>query len=182
MKEPAFGPGPGAEDPERMPAQLYADLREIADRHLRNERADHTLQPTALVHEAWLRLAGADGLVFQNRHHFLRTASRAMRRVLVDHARARRAGKRDAGIRITLDEGLVGTGTDGVDLIALDDALVQLAAAEPRWAEVVDLRFFAGLEVTETAEVLGVSAITVKRDWRFARGWLAERLGAGDAG
>ncbi|MEZ4456968.1 MAG: ECF-type sigma factor [Gemmatimonadales bacterium] len=181
MVEPAFGPGPGAEEPERLLAQLYGDLRDLADRHLRNERPDHTLQPTALVHEAWLRLAGAESLVFQDRSHFLRIASRAMRRVLVDHARARRAVKRDAGIRITLDDGLVGSGSDGVDLIALDDALVQLAAAEPRWAEVVELRFFTGLEVTETAEVLGVSPITVKRDWRFARGWLAERLGTGDA-
>ncbi len=168
-------PGPGEEmDADRLLATLYDELRLIARHHLRDERPGHTLQPTALVHEAYLRLGSASA--FESRSHFLRTASQVMRRVLVDHARARNAAKRAGGVRVTLDEGLVGTGP-AVDMLALDDALTRLAEAEPRWARVVELRFFAGLEVVEAAALLGVSEITVKRDWRFARAWLARELG-----
>jgi RNA polymerase sigma factor (TIGR02999 family) len=160
-------------------------LHGIAARHMRGERPGHTLQPTALVHEAFLRLVGGDAS-FDDRAHFLRAASRVMRRVLVDHARARDAAKRGAGggLRVTLDESIAASaGHDGdddrvVELLALDDALARLAAAEPRWAQVVELRVFGGLEVTEVARALGVSTPTVKRDWAFAKAWLARELGA----
>jgi RNA polymerase sigma factor (TIGR02999 family) len=160
---------------DRLLPLLYQELHTIADRHMRGERPDHTLQPTALVHEAFLRLAGAD-LEFDDRTHFVRAASQAMRRVLVDHARARNAAKRGSSLRITLDESLVARDAAVVDLLVLDDALNRLAAAEPRWARVVELRFFGGLEVTEVAKALGISIATAKRDWQFARAWLAKML------
>lgn len=164
---------------------LYQELHGIAARHMRGERPGHTLQPTALVHEAFLRLVGGDAS-FDDRAHFLRTASRVMRRVLVDHARARDAAKRGSGLRVTLDEAIAarvgGAGDDErvVELLALDDALERLAAAEPRWAQVVELRVFGGLEVTEVARALGVSTPTVKRDWAFAKAWLARELTRGE--
>jgi RNA polymerase sigma factor (TIGR02999 family) len=142
---------------------------------MRGERPDHTLQPTALVNEAFLRLAGAD-VSFADRAHFLRAASQAMRRVLVDHARARNAAKRAGNLRVTIDEGLVAQDDQTIDLLVLDDALNRLAAAEPRWARVVELRFFGGLEITEVATALDISPATAKRDWRFARAWLAKAL------
>lgn len=154
---------------------VYDELHLIAARHMRGERPEHTLQPTALVHEAFLRLAGVD-LPYGDRTHFLRAASTAMRRVLVDHARARNAAKRGGSLRVTLDEPLVAQDEPVVDLLVLDDALNRLAAAEPRWAQVVELRFFAGLEVTEVASALGISTATAKRDWQFARAWLAKAL------
>ena len=161
----------------RLLPLVYAELHNIAGRHMRRERDNHTLQPTALVHEAFLRLTGGQPIAFSDRAHFMRTASQAMRRVLVDHARARQAAKRGNGLRVTLDEGLVEAApARDLDMLVLDDALVRLEAADPRWAQVVELRFFAGLEVTEVAEVLGVSPATVKRDWQFARAWLAREL------
>jgi len=156
---------------------VYDELHSIAGRHLRRERPGHTLQPTALVHEAYLRLVGGDGLAATSRVHFLRAASRAMRQALVDHARARLALKRGSGLQITLDEGIAGRAEPIIDMLTLDDALARLAAAEPRWAQVVELKFFAGLDVPDIAEALGVSAATVKRDWQFARAWLARELG-----
>lgn len=165
-------------DPAALDALLsavYRDLKEIASRHMRRERPDHTLQPTALVHEAFLRLAPVSEVEYQDRRHYLRAASLAMRRVLVDHARARNAGKREGALRITLDESIASSDSP-VDAIDLSDALERLAEAEPRCAEVVQLRFFAGLEVTEIGELLGVSVATVKRDWRFAKAWLAHEL------
>lgn len=156
-------------------SDVYGDLRAIASRHMRNERPDHTLQPTALVHEAFLRLSGPDSFSPEERNLFMRAASLAMRRVLVDHARARNAAKREGALRVTLDESVVGAGAE-VDAIGLAEALDRLEAAEPRCAEIVQLRFFAGLEITETAKVLGVSTATVKRDWRFAKAWLAREL------
>ncbi len=162
-------------DPDRLLASLYDELRRIARHHLRDERPDHTLQPTALVHEAWLKLGVGGAPRFESRSHFLHAASRAMRHILVDHARGRNAAKRSGGVRVTLDEGMAGAGPD-VDLLALDDALEHLAQAEPRWARVVELRFFAGLEMAEIAALLEVSPATAKRDWRFARAWLAREL------
>jgi RNA polymerase sigma factor (TIGR02999 family) len=144
---------------------------------MRRERPDHTLQPTALVHEAFLRMAGRTPLSVQDRTHFLRAASQAMRRVLVDHARARNAQKRGAALHVTLDEAVAGAPQTAVDMLALDDALDRLGAAEPRWAQVVELRYFAGLEIPEVAAALGVSPATVKRDWQFARAWLSRELG-----
>jgi len=162
---------------ERLLPLVYAELRQIAGRHMRHERPDHTLQPTALVHEAFLRMVGSATLSAQDRTHFLRTASQAMRRVLVDHARARNAAKRGGALHVTLDEAIAGQQESPVDMLALDDALTRLGAAEPRWAQVVELRFFAGLEVPEVAAALGISPATVKRDWQFARAWLSRELG-----
>jgi RNA polymerase sigma-70 factor (ECF subfamily) len=176
-RAPGSATGPGAAlPPERLLALLYDELRDIARHHMRGERPDHTLAPTALVHEAWLRLSGTGP--FTSRAHFLRAASRAMRHVLVDHARARGAAKRDAGVRVTFVDGLAGDAVSLTDVLTIDAALTELAAAEPRWAEVVELRFFAGLEVEEVAALLDLSPATVKRDWRFARAWLAHRLEA----
>lgn len=163
---------------DRLLPLLYNELRAIAGRHMRGERPDHTLQPTALVHEAFLRLVGGSPVHFEDRTHFLRAASQAMRRVLVDHARARTAAKRSGDLRVTLDEALAGHDDRIVDLLVLDDAMTRLAAAEPRWARVVELRIFGGLEVAEVAEALGISPATAKRDWQFAKGWLARELGA----
>ncbi|MFN2316746.1 MAG: ECF-type sigma factor [Gemmatimonadales bacterium] len=170
------GPPPTDRSPEHTLALLYDELRAIARHHMRAERADHTLAPTALVHEAWLRLHARDAAAFKDRSHFLRTASQVMRHILVDHARARRAAKRDGGIKVTLDPALAGEATSIVDLLALDDALTRLEAAEPRWARVVELRFFAGFEIAEIATLLDLSVSTVKRDWQFARAWLGTNL------
>ena len=160
---------------------IYAELHLIAERQMRSERPDHTLQPTALVHEAFLKLVGGGPIAFENRTHFLRAASQAMRRVLVDHARARNAAKRGAALNVTLDEQVVGKPEAVIDMLVLDDALTRLAAAEPRWAQVVELRFFGGLEVLEVAAALNTSPATVKRDWQFAKAWLARELGTGGA-
>ncbi len=167
---------------ERLLQALYAELHGIARRHMRGERAGHTLQPTALVHEAVLKLLGREDFAFAGRDHFLRAASLAMRRVLVDHARARKAARRDGGLRVTLLEDMVGSEDATVDVLALDDALTRLASVEPRWSQVVELRFLLGLDVTEVAEVLGTSTATVKRDWRFARAWLDRELRDGANG
>jgi RNA polymerase sigma factor (TIGR02999 family) len=167
---------------ERLLQALYAELHGIARRHMRGERAGHTLQPTALVHEAVLRLLGREDFAFAGRDHFLRAASLAMRRVLVDHARARKAARRDGGLRVTLLEDMAGVEDTTVDVLALDDALTRLASVEPRWSQVVELRFLLGLEVAEVAEVLGTSTATVKRDWRFARAWLDRELREGANG
>ncbi len=162
---------------ERLLASVYNDLRDIASRHMFNERPDHTLQPTALVHEAFLRISSGGPISFQDRSHYLRAASLAMRRVLIDHARARSAAKREGALRVTLDESIIGS-DPRIEAIDLADALERLAAADPRCAEVVQLRFFAGLDVTEVAKVMDISVATVKRDWRFAKAWLASELGA----
>lgn len=162
---------------DRLLKTLYAELHGIAERHMRGERKDHTLQPTALLHEAVLKLLGRVELPFDDRNHFLRSASQAMRRVLVDHARSRNALKRGGGLNVTLDESIEGRSDAVIDMLVLDQALDRLAAAEPRWAQVVELRFFTGLEIAEVAGVLGTSPATVKRDWQFARAWLARELG-----
>lgn len=161
---------------DQLLPMVYAELHLIAERHMARERGDHTLQPTALVHEAYVRLAQGAAIDASGRLHFLRLASQVMRRVLVDHARARQAAKRGGVLLVTLDEAAAGHDAPLLDLLALDDALTRLAQAEPRWAEVVELRFFAGLEITEIAETLAISTATVKRDWRFARAWLARAL------
>jgi RNA polymerase sigma factor (TIGR02999 family) len=164
----------------RLLERLYGELHTIARHHMRGERPNHTLQPTALVSEAVLRLLGRDSFEFEGRAHFLRSASQAMRRVLVDHARARNAAKRDGGLRVTLIDDLDGGPTGDVDVLALDQALTRLGEAEPRWAQVVELRYLLGLDVTEVAEVLGTSPATVKRDWQFARAYLARELSRED--
>ena len=166
---------------DRLSRLVHAELHHIAERHMQREREDHTLQPTVLVHEAILRLTGSSRTDFNDRIHFYRAASQVMRRVLVDHARARQAAKRGGGLRVTLDENLADRSAGDVDMLVLDEALTRLAAAEPRWAQVVELRFFTGLGIEETAEALEISPATVKRDWQFARAWLARELGAGGA-
>jgi RNA polymerase sigma factor (TIGR02999 family) len=155
---------------------LYNQLRSMAEQRLRREHAGQTLQPTELVHEAFLRLPDAEAMAYENRDHYLRLAAVVMRRVLVDRARARLADKRDGGIRVTLVDDVAGTSDRSVNLLALDDALTRLAAAEPRCAQVVELRFFGGLDIPGTARALDISPATVKRDWLFARAWLAREL------
>ncbi len=156
---------------------VYDELRRIAAGLLRRERAGHTLQPTALVHEAYLKLAGGPGPDWKGRAHFLGVSARAMRQVLVDHARARAAAKRGGGVKpVTLIEDLDGGGGRELELLALDDALTRLAAEDPRGARVVELRVFAGLTMEEIAAVLGVSRRTTDGDWAVARMWLAREL------
>ena len=162
---------------------MYAELRSIAARHLGSERTGHTLQPTALVNEAYLRLRGLGDVPWHDRTHFYAIASRIMRRVLVDHARARTAQKRGADApRVLLSEELheeMQPSMDAAELIDLDRALDELAVAEPRLAKLVELRFFSGLGIDEASSLLGCSPRTAKRDWTFARAWLLNRLSAG---
>ena len=167
---------PGALD--RLVPLVYGQLRRQARLQLRHERAGHTLQPTALVHEAFLRLVGQSRAQWQNREHFFAVAARAMRRVLVDHARARAAAKRgDGRTLIALDEAPDPAAPPAVDVLALDQTLDRLAAIDLRQARVVELRYFAGLSAPETAAALEVSLATVNRDWAMARAWLFRELG-----
>lgn len=155
-----------------MPA-VYAELRRLARQYLQRERGDHTLQPTALVHEAYLRLAGQKEMQWQNRAQFYAVSSRLMRRILVDHARAHLAEKRGGGAeKIELDEADLRPEERPANLLALDDALAQLATIDVRKSRVVELRFFGGLTVEQTAEALELNAATVRRDWTFAKAWL----------
>ena len=157
---------------------VYRELRRIAARFLGNERREHTLQPTALVHEAYLRLAGQSQLHWESRAHFLGIAAEMMRRVLVEHARRRLATKRQGGlVRVTLDDERIGSCAD-LEVIELHDALLVLAEKDERLARVVELRYFGGLSVAETADVLGVGTATIERDWRTARAWLLRELSA----
>jgi len=164
----------------RLLEVIYAELKTLAAAALRGERADHTLQPTALVHEAWLRLVDQTRVAWQGRAHFLGTAALAMRRVLVDHARARGRAKRGGGAERVPLEGELAAAPSGLDLeldvLALDRGLAELARHSERAARVVELRFFAGLSEEDTAEVLGVARATVTRDWRAARAWLSDWL------
>lgn len=156
--------------------RVYGDLRRIARRQLWRERIGHTLQPTALAHEAYLKLAEQERVEWRGRTHFLAVASLAMRRILVSQARERAAAKRGGGaLRVTLDPELA-LGERDLDLADLDEALEDLAKADLRAARVVELRFFGGLTIEETAEALGVSPATVKVDWSLARSWLYRRL------
>ena len=163
----------------RLAEAVYDELRRMAQRHLRRERAGHSLTPTALVHEAYLKLIDQRRVQWQNRMQFFAIAARVMRRVLVDHARARATLKRTAGLSIALDEVDVSATAMDVDVLALDVALQQLAMVDERQSQRVELRFFAGLSVDETATVLGVAPITVKRDWALARAWLFRALRGG---
>ena len=162
--------------------ELYDELRRIAERALRGERPGHTLQATALVHEAYLKLAATPDYAYLSRDQLLGAAARAMRRVLVDHARRRRRDKRGGDIlRVTLSPELA-TPEPGVDLLALDEALERLAALDERQVRIVELRFIAGLSVEETATLLGLSPTSVKRDTMMARAWLLRELGTSAGG
>ncbi len=158
---------------------LYRELRRLAEAAMRAERVNHTLQPTALVHEAFLRLASAQGS-FQNRAHFLGVAASAMRRVLVDHARGRNAQKRGRGATLVtvpdLDDLPQPAASDDLDLVVLDDALSRLSVLDARQGQIVELRFFGGLSVEETAAVVGVSERTIKREWQLSRAWLRREI------
>jgi RNA polymerase sigma factor (TIGR02999 family) len=158
---------------DRLFPILYGELRLQARRYMRRERRSHTLQPSALVHEAYLRLAGAPDPDWHDRSHFFAFAARVMRQVLVDHARRKRAAKRE-GQHVTLDD--ADASAAPLELLDLESALTELALLDPRQARVVELRFFGGLDVEETADVLGLSSRTVKREWQTARAWLQHRL------
>lgn len=158
---------------------IYKELHVIAARHMRHERQNHTLQSTVLVHEAFLQLAGTNKVDWQSRAHFFALASRAMRRVLVDHARGVNADKRPgAHQQVDLDSGL-GASENIVDLLALNEALDRLATWDERQSQIVEMRFFAGLDFEEIAEVMGISERTAKRDWTMARAWLHTELTKG---
>jgi len=156
---------------------VYNELRRIANHYLQAERSDHTLQSTALVHEAYVRLAEQDLPQWQNRAHFFAVAAQLMRQILVDHARSHRASKRGGNVyKMALDEAEEEPLAVDVDIIALDDALKSLGEMDPQQSRVVELKFFGGLSIEDTAEALGISASTVKRDWITARAWLYREL------
>jgi len=162
---------------EKAAALVYGELHQIASRELRGEKPGHLLQTTALIHEAYARLIGSEDLEIQNRRHFFAVASRQMRRILVDHARASNSQKRGGGaLPVALDGIQAGIDTKTVDLIALDEALEALERVDPRAAQVVELRFFGGYRDGEIAESLGLSVQAIRRDWGFARSWLFDRL------
>lgn len=157
---------------------VYEELRQQAARYLRKERPNHSLQATALINEAFLRLIDVKDVQWQNRAHFFAIAANLMRRILVDHARRRDAEKRGGSqVCLTLDEGLAWANEPDVDLLAIDEALDRLAIIDEQQARIVELRFFSGLTVEETATALGVSPKTVKRDWSVARAWLKREIG-----
>ena len=167
----------GDEATERLAELLYPELRRIAARLMRSERRGHTLQPTAVVHEAFMRLVDSGTIEWQDRAHFLGIAARVMRRILIEHARRRGAAKRGADIdRVTLDEAVVQGDDASIGLLDLDDVLTRFAEVDDRGARVAELRIFGGLTVRETAEELGVSSRTVNGDWAVARLWLAREL------
>jgi RNA polymerase sigma factor (TIGR02999 family) len=167
--------------PEQLAAALYEELRAVARRDLAGERAGHTLQPTALVNEAWLRLFTGKDEGFENRAHFFAAAATAIRRVLADHARRRGAEKRGgARARVSLEDADVGGPVRSEDVLALDEALEQLASFAPLPARIVEMRFFGGMTTPELARALELSESTVERHWRFARAWLRSELDRGD--
>ena len=158
---------------DRLVPLVYRELRRLAGYYMRRQRADHTLQTSALINEAYLRLIDHKNMRWENRAHFYAIAAQAMRRILVDHARSRGYAKRGGcALKVSFDEAVIGAEERAEELIALDDALKDLAAIDPRKSQVVELRYFGGLSVDETAEVLGVSVVTVMREWRSAKGWL----------
>lgn len=161
---------------DRLAPLVYDELHQIAVLAMRRESDGHTLQPTELVHEAFLRLMGQHHADWRNRSHFYGIAAQAIRRLLIDHARRRKSQKRDHGVRVTLDESIGVDNQRVLDLLALEDALSQLEQLDPRQAKVVEMRYFGGLDIDEVAEALGTSPATVKRDWTFARAFLLKTL------
>jgi len=158
---------------------VYQELRQLAGFYLRNQRAGHTLQPTALVHEVYLRLAGQETPVWNNRDHFFASTARIMRNLLVDHARARSRKKREGGMdQGSLEQGVLLPSPDPEDVLALDSALDRLAEIDARAARVVELRYFVGLNTQEVADAMGVTTKTIQRDWNLAKTWLQAELGS----
>lgn len=169
--------GAGDENaPARLLELVYDDLRRLAGAYLNNEPSGHTLQATALVHEAYLRLVDWENVTWQNRAQFFAVAARVMRNILVDHARAKRAQKRDAGQKIALDDAVSFPQATELDVLALEEALLSLEKLDSRQAKIVELRFFGGLSSAETAYVLALSETTVKREWTFAKAWFQREL------
>lgn len=155
---------------------VYAELRSVAHHYLQRERPDHTLQSTALVHEAYLRLVSGSPVATENRAHFVAVAARLMRQILVDYARSRGAAKRGAAYKVELSQDAEPAPAPGADVVALDDALKALTERDERQSRIVELRCFGGLTIAETAAVLGASPATVKRDWNVARAWLSREM------
>jgi RNA polymerase sigma factor (TIGR02999 family) len=160
---------------------VYDDLRRLARRYMRNEGPCHTLQPTALVHEAFIRLQATQAMTWAGRSHFFATAAMEMRRVLVDHARRARAQKRGGGVKLALTDDQAVSEELSLDVLALDEALARLEALHPRQARIAELRLFAGMTAEESSKVVGVAIRTAKQDWRVARAWLALALRGSDA-
>ena len=178
----AWGKG-DLEAREKLMPLVYSELRRRAAAYLRRERADHTLQPTALVNEAYLRIVGQQGVEWQNRAHFCGIAAQMMRRILVDHARGRGRGKRlGTGVRVTLTENIGKADPPDCELLLLDQALHELSSIDPQQAQIVELRYFGGLTESEVADVLTVSRSTVTREWTIAKGWLYRRMTGGQEG
>lgn len=167
--------GSGDVSPEKLLEVVYDDLRRLAGAYMRNERSDHTLQATALVHEAYMRLVDWQNVTWQNRAQFFSIAAEVMRRVLIDHARSRSAQKRH-GQKLVLDEAISLPDKKPIDLLALEEALQSLEKVDPRQAKIVELRFFGGLTIEETAYIIGVSETTVRREWTFAKAWFQREL------
>jgi RNA polymerase sigma-70 factor (ECF subfamily) len=167
-------PAPGSID--GLIPIVYEELRRLAHRYMRGERVGHTLQTTALVNEAYMRLVDIERIEWRNRGHFFAMAATMMRRVLVDHARERARDKRGGGLVFTTLADHAVTSSPAIDVLALDEALARLADMDPQQARIVELRYFTGLTIEETAEALGISPATVKRDWTWARAWLYQRL------
>ena len=170
---------------DRLVPIVYGELRRLAGHYMRRQRPGHTLQTSALINEAYLRLVEHKGMRWQNRAHFYAVAAQAMRRILVDHARGRRCAKRGGGLRVSLDGAAVlaeaRNDAQAAELLALDEALTALAELDPRKVRVVELRYFGGLSVEETAEALEVSEATVMREWRSAKGWLLRAISRGES-
>jgi RNA polymerase sigma-70 factor, ECF subfamily len=163
---------------DRLLPRIHDELKKLAASYLRKERPNHTLQPTALVNEAFLKLVDQRAAKWQNRAHFFGIAAQAMRRILVDHARAHAASKRGGALRqVPLDDAHIPGPVGDVDLLALDEALTRLAAMDPQQSRIVELRFFGGLTMEETAEVMHISPATIGREWRMAKAWLSAELG-----
>jgi RNA polymerase sigma factor (TIGR02999 family) len=166
---------------DRLVPLVYDELRRVARGHLRREAPGHSLQATALVHEVYLRLVDVDRMTLESRTHFFAVAARLMRQILVDHARRKRADKRGGGVTMmSLDEVSPAARTSSVDVLALDEALDTLSSFDVQQCRVVELRFFGGLNIDETAEALGVSTATVEREWALAKAWLYQRLSSGE--
>lgn len=166
----------GRDAPAKLLELVYDDLRRLASVYLQNEHNAQTLQATALVHEAYLRLVDWENVSWQNRAHFFAVAAQVMRRILVDHARAKHAQKRDGGQKLALNEAVSFPAQKEVDLLALEEALSSLERIDARQAKIVELRFFGGLSLKETAHVLNISETTVKREWTFAKAWFQREL------
>jgi RNA polymerase sigma factor (TIGR02999 family) len=165
--------------PDEAEASVYAELRRMAATYLRRERSGHTLQPTALVHEAYLRLQQQQVVRWRNKNHFFGVVAPIMRRILVDHSRRRHAAKRGGSVvSISFEQAVLPDIERAADVIALDEALETLAARDPQQARIVELRFFSGLNIDETADVMELSPSTVKREWRIAKAWLGRELSA----